>query len=121
MESQSTTHRKEDFLKRSSLAVHQICFALGFIVALGILLTNEPGYATVAGIAAFILINMLGIAFRYAVSGNIQFFPRLSLASYYSSDSKHKARTPTPTKAREPLTGEGVTGYWDTKVDTKAY
>ena len=121
MESQSTTHRKEDFLKRSSLAVHQICFALGFIVALGILLTNEPGYATVAGIAAFILINMLGIAFRYAVSANIQFFPRLSLASYYSSDSKHKARTPTPTKAREPLTGEGVTGYWDTKVDTKAY
>ena len=121
MESQSTTHRKEDFLKRSSLAVHQICFALGFIVALGILLTNEPGYATVAGIAAFILINMLGIAFRYAVSGDIQFFPRLSLASYYSSDGKHKTRTRTPTKAREPLTGEGVTGYWDTKVDTKAY
>ena len=121
MESQPATRRKEDFLKRSSLAVHQICFALGLVVALGTSLVTEPLYAAVAGIAVFILINILGVAFRYAVSGDIQFFPRLSLVSYYPTDTKNKAGSNTPTKAREPLVGEGVTGYWDTKVETKAY
>ena len=112
---------KEEFFKRSGLLIHQFSFGVGLIIAFSFMLLLDDAIATGAAIAAFIFIASLGIAFRYAVFGDIVLLPRFSLDSYYSQTSKNKPQSKAPKKTREPLIGEGVTGYWETKLDTKAY
>ena len=121
MKSKSTDRWGEAFFKRLSLLVHQICFGIALATAASIILLLETSNTTLGAIAALTLITGVGTAFRYAVSGDIMVLPRFSLASYYSQSSKNKAQSKESKKSREPLTGEGVTGYWETQVETKAY
>ena len=112
---------KEEFFRRTSLLVHQVSFGTGLVTSLSILTFTDVGYAPVVAIAALFFITGLGTAFRYAVSGDIVLLPRLNLSSYYSKKSKNKNQPKEPKNNREPLVGEGVTGYWETKVETKSY
>ena len=70
------------FLKRSCLALHNICFVTGLLTLFAILgypyiATPEPSSAAIsgaffAGLISFALINALGTAYRYCISGDIQ-------------------------------------------------
>ena len=121
MTDKSSSYWKEEFFRRISLLVHQVSFGIGLLTSFSILSFTEISYAPVAAITALFFLTSLGTAFRFAVSGDIMLLPRFNLSSYYSKKFKHKDKSKQPKNNREPLVGEGITGYWETKVETKSY
>ena len=138
------------FLKRSCLALHNICFVTGLLTLFAILgypyiATPEPSSAAIsgaffAGLISFALINALGTAYRYCISGDIQWFPRRTLAAYFPAGSAATlgsaaavataaaplAETPVASISVAEMVAassnrEGVSGSWEAELASDTY
>ncbi|MAI78755.1 MAG: hypothetical protein CL917_07435 [Deltaproteobacteria bacterium] len=122
--------RWEGILDRSVLAFHHLCFICGVLAflwaaSLPFAVSASPGLSEIVGgvLAGGVVLGLadaFGVAFRYAIFGDIKLFPSWTLTAYLPVSEPVDSETSIQPDEDlvQRTAGEGVSGLWDVEIDS---